>query len=970
MDKDREIAMLKRRLERETNARKHAETLLEEKALKLYQANSTLRALNETLEQKFVERTRELEDSEQRYRQIVENATDIIYRADAKGYFTYVNQTGITQLGYSQEEIIGRHFVEFVRPDYVERVEAFYRKCREERQMTSYLQFPILTKSGETIWLAQNVQFILHEGQIVEAAAVARDFTKRKMAEDALKTTQLRLTSLISNLQSGILVEDENRRVVLTNDLFCKQFDIPVSPEALIGVDCSDYAERSKQLFRDPEAFVQNVENLLSEKQIKVNEEIEMAGGKILLRDYIPILGEGMYLGHLWQYRDVTEEKRTEEKLRRSEEKYRGIIEKMELGLLEVDNMGRIMRAYQRFCEMTGFSEAELLGKNANEVFIPSEFASTIKQQAVDRMRGKAGIYEIQIFKKDGSRMWVMISGAPIYNQWGKIIGTIGIHYDMSSQKKLQEELHDAKLKAEEAQEAEKQFLANMSHEIRTPLNAIIGMTHLLYDTNPSPDQSNYLDILKSSSEILRSLINDLLDISKIRAGRMEVHPKEFDLGGVLLTLQKTFQLKLDNKPVEVEAEIDPRLDTLVIGDDLLLNQILINLLGNAEKFTAEGKIGIRAIQKNKVGRNIIVHFEVFDTGIGIPAHKLDLIFQSFRQVDGDIKRRYGGTGLGLSIVKNLVEIQGGEIKVESVLGQGTVFHFDLEYADTCIKTTGKGKEHKNVHADFEGHSKVLIVEDNSMNRRYLSTLLNKWNVQNKMAVNGRVGVEMAQHEQFDLIFMDIQMPEMDGYEASINIRSTANLNQQTPIVALTASAMLSRKDKAFKVGMNDYVSKPFTPEQILPVLERFLGMNKNGQAPMAEIAEEPLVEPAKADSFASPKLDTERLNDLYGDDHEYAFDMFDAFSENMREEYPKLHPLFEQKDWESLSKLAHKLKPVFPMVGLTELEADFQDLENMAKADSNELDVEKIIQVIDSKLEIGMPLVSAELERLRELVG
>lgn len=952
---------MNRRLQREISSRKQAEAILEQKALELYRANDELRSLNEGLAQKIAERTSALEDSELRYRQIVENATDIIYRADAQGYFTYANQTASARLGYSQAEIIGRHFIEFVHPDWQQEVEAFYKKCRDERQMSSYLQFPVLTKTGELIWLEQNVQFILHEGEIVEAASVARDFTKRKMAEEALKNTQSRLTSLIANLQSGILVEDETRHIVLTNQLFCDQFGIEAPPEALIGADCSASAEHTKHLFKDPEAFVKAIEELLENREIKVKDELEMADGRTLLRDYIPIFAEGKYLGHLWQYRDVTEEKRAEEKLRRSEEKYRGIIENMELGLMEVDNMGRIMRAYHHFCEMTGYSEQELLGKKANDVFLPPEFAAVMKQQAMDRMKGQAGVYEIQLFKKDGSRIWVMISGAPIYNQWGKIIGTIGIHYDVSAQRRLQQELFEARLRAEEAQEAEKQFLANMSHEIRTPLNAIIGMTHLLYDTAPTPDQQHFLDILKSSSEILRALINDLLDLSKMRAGKLEVHPKEFDLAGLVRTIQKTFQIKLDSRPVEVEAEIDPRLDTLLLGDDLLLNQVLLNLMGNAEKFTAKGKIGLRVQQQSRQGSAVAVRFEVFDTGIGIPPNKLDLIFQSFRQVDGDIKRRYGGTGLGLSIVKNLVELQGSEIMVDSTEGQGTVFHFVLVYKDTGIKTSGVAEVYQSAKADYAGQCKVLVVEDNSMNRRYLSSLLKRWNIEHDMAVNGREGVEMAQLQRYDLIFMDIQMPELDGYEASIAIRSAANPNQRTPIVALTASAMLSKKDKAYQAGMDDYVSKPFTPEQILTVLEKFVKIAADTTVPTEDFLTE------NTGIFSGAKgLDAAQLHDLYADDHEYALDMFDAFLEKMQDEYQMLRPLFEKKDWPALSKLAHKLKPSFPMVGLSWLEADFQKLETEATAGANDQDIELIINQIEKMIAVGIPLVKAEMERLR----
>lgn len=965
MELQKEIDLLKRRLQREINSKKQAEAILEQKALELYRANEELRNLNESLEQKITERTKELEDSELRYRQIVENATDIIYRADARGYFTYINQTASVRLGYTQEELMGMHFTELVRPDWRDRVKGYYKKLRDEAQLSSYMQLPILTKSGETIWLAQNVQFILHDGVIVEAAAVARDFTKRKLAEDELKFTQLRLTSLIANLQTGILVEDENRKIVLANERFCEKFQIPLHPDMLIGADCSNSAEESKHLFRDTEEFVDRIHELLEKRETVVGEELRMANGRLLSRDYIPIFAEGKYMGHLWQYRDITEEKQAADKLRFSEEKYRGIIENMELGLLEVDNLGRIAKAYHHFCDMVGYTEAELVGKKANDVMLPNEFLPVMKQQAIDRMKGKAGVYEIQLIKKDGSRIWVMISGAPIYNQWGKVIGTIGIHYDVTAQKRLQQELFEARLRAEEAQEAEKQFLANMSHEIRTPLNAIIGMTHLMYDTSPNNDQMNYLDVLKYSSEILRSLINDLLDISKIKAGKMEAQQKEFDLAGLVRTLQKTFQLKLDSKPVKVEADIDPRLDSMLVGDDLLLNQVLMNLLGNAEKFTAHGKIGVRVARKSKQGSQVCVRFEVFDTGIGIPDSKLDLIFQSFRQVDGDIQRRYGGTGLGLSIVKNLVELQGGKIWVESVEGQGSVFIFEINFTDTGRKIVSEATSHRFVSADYSGHHRVLIVEDNSMNRRYLSSLLKKWNVDFEMAVNGREGVEMAHAEPFDLIFMDIQMPELDGYEATIAIRSSTNPNCTTPIVALTASAMLSRKDKAYQAGMNDYVSKPFTPEQIHGVLEKFLKYKgvehvagKNQSA-----ASEPQIE---EDETLNDKLDTSYLNELYGDDREYALEMFDAFLEKMNEEFPLLHQYVGKKEWEATSRLAHKLKPTFPMVGLTWMEPIFKELESVAATGATEETVNNLLKQIDEQVAAGMPLVNAEIERLR----
>jgi signal transduction histidine kinase/CheY-like chemotaxis protein len=591
-----------------------------------------------------------------------------------------------------------------------------------------------------------------------------------------------------------------------------------------------------------------------------------------------------------------------------------------------------------------------------------------MKRQAIDRMKGKAGIYEVQMFKKDGSRMWVMISGAPIYNKWGAVVGTIGIHYDVTKQKQLQQELFEARLRAESAQEAEKQFLANMSHEIRTPLNAIIGMTHLLFDTKPSTEQQNYLEVLKSSSVILQSLINDLLDISKIKAGKMEVHPKEFDLAGLVRTIQKTFQIKLENKPVEVGAEIDHHLNTIFIGDDLMLNQILLNLLGNAEKFTPEGKIGIRVTQKERVANEVTIQFEVYDTGIGIPKDKIDLIFQSFRQVDGDIKRRFGGTGLGLSIVKNLVELQGGTLSVDSQEGTGTIFTFLLTYKDTGLMPVKSVAVPKAFDSFCAHECKVLVVEDNSMNRRYLGSLLDKWGILYDVAINGKEGFEMAQLHPYSLIFMDIQMPIMDGYEAAIAIRSTVNPNQETPILALTASAMLSRKDKAFQVGMNGYVSKPFTPEQLLETLAQFIQLQKINDPASSETVE--LAAQEKDGEFAfSPDLDAERLHDLYGSDAEYALDMFDAFFEKIEKEYPQLAVLLQKGELAALSKMAHKLKPTFPMVGLTSMERYFQQLEDEAQDPSAQPAlIQSIFNDIDQKLAEVLPLAETERARLRSL--
>lgn len=653
--------------------------------------------------------------------------------------------------------------------------------------------------------------------------------------------------------------------------------------------------------------------------------------------------------------RNITKQRQFENELQQSEERYRGIIENMELGLMEVDLEGMIIKPYPRFCEMVGYSFTELTGQSAVKMLLPNDkYLSVLKQQSEDRTKGKAGIYEIQLRKKNGDLIWVLISGAPIMDSDGTITSTMGIHYDISKQKKLQQDLELAKLIAEDAQEAEKQFLANMSHEIRTPLNAIIGMSHLLYDTEPSEEQMEYLSVLKSSSDLLHQLISDVLDLSKIRARKLEVQEKEFDLRGIIKSLEKNFQLKLEGRPIELTAFVGQGLNNLMIGDDLLLNQILLNILGNATKFTTEGHIHIHVNLIAIKGQEKTFEFRVSDTGIGIPEEKLDLIFQSFRQVDGDTRRKFGGTGLGLTITKQLVDLQNGKIAVESELGEGSTFIVQLVFKDTGRKIEVKQRKNYKVFNQQNATKKILVVEDNYMNRKYISTLLRKWNYAFKMAHNGKEAVEMAMKEKFDVIIMDVQMPIMDGYEATIAIRNQTNPNQYTSIIALTASALLSQKTKAFDVGMTDYISKPFKPDTLIEKL-RFLN------DPLMD-----LPSPITKDSFVfNEKLDVAYLNEIYEGDLEYAADMFETFLNVTLPEIYSIGTFIEKEDWKGARTLSHKCKPAFSMVGLTDLYKKTEDIEKQIKTTPDKTKIAPKYHHLIQELKGFLPVLKEDLNNM-----
>ena len=804
-------------------------------------------------------------------------------------------------------------------------------------------------KQAETI-LEEKARELYQSNQ---ALAVLNNSLEKtvELRTEALARAESRLRTLIMNLGAGVLVEDENRKLLLANLEFCSIFQVPIPPEYLVGADCAEAAQQSKSMFLDPEGFIARIESLLEEKEPYFSEALELLDGRILERDYLPIWVDNQYWGHMWKYRDVTDVRETENAIRRSEEKYRGIIENMELGLMEVDTAGIIVRPYPRFCAMVGYQTEELIGQEAIEALLPQEYIAILQRQDADRMEGKAGVYEVELMKKNGERIWVLISGAPIIDHHGEVSGSIGIHYDITRQKKLQIELEEARRRAEEAQEAEKQFLANMSHEIRTPLNAIIGMTHLLYDTQPNPEQLEYLQVLQHSSDLMRRIINDVLDLAKIRSGKFEISARPFDLRGLVQSIVKSVAFRLEGRPLKISIDMDTRFNRMVLGDDLLLNQILHNLIGNAEKFTEKGQIKVKVSLKSADDQRQLVAFCISDTGIGIPLDRQSIIFQSFRQVDGDIKRRYGGTGLGLAITQQLVQLQGGQIWVKSKVGKGSKFYFTIPYERTALPIEEREIYRINVEERPQMDLPVLVVEDNAMNRKYVSALLKKWQVDFQMAVNGKEAVQKTAETPYSLILMDIQMPEMDGYEATIIIRNTAGPNQDTPIIALTASALTAQRDKALKVGMNDYLSKPFKPEQLmqkmkLPVTEKI------GEA-------------AKEISYTFDKLfNQQHLWDLYQGDLEYAHQMFGGFLDHTVPGLQSLEKAIQSQNWMETGRLAHKVKPSFSMVGLPEYSDRMEALEHAAKA-SEAVTVLRLWSALATEMPILVQKVASEHGRL-----
>lgn len=928
-----EVLRLRKRIARERRAREEAERLLEERALQLYYANERLKALNEDLAGEVRRKTAELERQKERYQMLVDTAQDIIFVLSTDGYFRYVNPIGQHIIGYNEDQLKEIHFTDLIRVDHHERVLQFYLEQIEKKNIKSYLEFPVISQDGREIWVGQNVSLQIIDNEVLEITAIARDISDRINKEKEISELNLRLTTILSNLQEGILLENENREIVLVNEEFCRLFNIPAPPQALIGTDCSRSAEQVKHLFAQPIEFVEQVEVLLKNREVVSNTYLELHDGRILERDFIPIYDGDHYIGHLWRYDDVTEQKKIEVKIRKSEEKYRGIIENMDLGLMEVDRNGIIVRPYPKFCEMTGYQEEELIGKVADEVFLPDHFRQKMEEQDEQRKEGRSGVYEIQIKNKKGKLIWVMIGGAPYYDEFGNMIGSVGIHYDITHQKELQQELEAARLEAERARDTEKDFLANMSHEIRNPINSVVGMTNLLFDTSLDSEQKEYLTNIKYSSDILLSLISDILDLSKITDGKMEPDLQPVDVEELVQSIAQTTEFRLRNSTVSFVLNYDPAIPKYLVSDETFLNQILMNLIGNAVKFTHEGRITLNADLAEEVDNNIRVIFSVEDTGVGIATDQLENIFERFNQAGKATAGKYGGTGLGLPITKKLVELLNGCIKVQSSKGKGTCFCFQIAFPKVDERTLKTDKVVKWEPAQLHQSLNILIVEDNAVNRLYLERTLSKWGYTFDSAQNGKEALQLLQHHKYDLILMDIRMPEMDGYETTIRLRNNkTNPNADIPVIALTASALIDEKEKALDAGMNHHLTKPFTREQLLHAMAHFFGK----------------VAARKHTDHSTLNFSSEDLMKLYDGDVEHAQMVFEIFLEETPGKFAAMAKAREEADWETLGGLAHQIKPHFKMVGQPEIAIQIEQIEMLCRREFTDAgQVEKIFSAL-----------------------
>lgn len=586
------------------------------------------------------------------------------------------------------------------------------------------------------------------------------------------------------------------------------------------------------------------------------------------------------------------------------------------------DKHGKFLLVNEAVSELFHLTQEQILLEgiiNPSDFKLDEELNKQVDKKVIET--AETIEYEESILFKGGEEKWYHTTKKPLPEKEG-IVNILGISVDITDRKKHSDELIKAK-------QTKEQFLANMSHEIRTPINGIVGMVNLLEEIPASEEQKKYLHAIKTSSNNLQVIINDILDLSAIESGNIRFERIGFNLKSFFNTLISSFSYAAKQKGLSITLNLDPYIDDIVIGDPVRLNQVISNLIGNAVKFTKRGYVKVYALKISEEDKRGSFQFIIDDSGIGIPDHKIQKVFENFEQGDVAINRKYGGTGLGLAIVKQLVEVQDGSIDVQSKPGRGTKFTVNLKFdigSEEDIdesKPTVSSYESSDKKLDLSKH-KLLLVEDNDVNILYTRKILQNWNSIPDEAKNGLIALEMLKENDYDLILMDVRMPIMDGFEATKFIRANFNPpKSNTPIIALTANAIKGDDEKCIQAGMNDYLSKPFQPE----TLKNKIISNMDLEGFTNKITSRP-----KPDNNPNKVIDLNYLREMSDNDIDFITDMVKSFINQSPKDIENIWFHFNKNEFDAVANLVHKIKPSITFMGIHQLKDLILEIEDNAR--------------------------------------
>jgi PAS domain S-box-containing protein len=758
----------------------------------------------------FRKKSADLEAKTTRFEELLNLSTvspEIHCILDHTGKILFINDAVETILEYSAEEATGLNMWEFCFEEDKTHLLTLLENGLRSKSKEFSVDFRIVSKTGIIRWLSWNM--VVKNGRWY---TYGRDITESKRVESEL----MKLSFVASKVDNAIVINNANNHVTWVNAAFEKITGFTLEDlkgkrlgDLIVGpkTDLELLAKAREMISRNQSFTV----DLLAYKKDQTPIWLSIYNTVVLNEDAEVDIEVEIII-------DITEKKKAEEEV----QLLSLVASQTDTGVNITDSDGNTTWMNQSLEKLTGYSLSEVQGERLGNLISNDETQRDLIDQSRDKAKNNESYsIEVKAITKEAKPLWLCVSNTPVVDEKGKVIRQIDLITDITQRKQVERELVESKEQALQLSEAKEMFLSVMSHEIRTPLNAVIGMTHLLLDNDPKVSQIDDLNILKFSAENLLNIINDILDFTKIETGNLTLECLPMDIKSLAADIISSLQINATKKGNRLELSSSNVPDS-VLGDKTRIYQVLMNLLGNAIKFTNNGTVHLNIELLKETETNFEIRFEVSDTGIGIPEDKLSYIFESFTQAKTDISRKYGGTGLGLAITKKLLKLYSSEISVESIEGKGTTFSFSVNFDKVSSNALVAMASQDN--ASFIGKT-ILVVDDNEINILIAKRILSKMGFVVEFANNGHEAIQKVVDAQYDLIFMDIKMPGIDGYETTNIIRELdGDYFKTVPIIALTASTLQDEHVKFKASGMNGHVLKPFKPEEIkAAIYQQFL---------------------------------------------------------------------------------------------------------------------------------------------------
>lgn len=813
-----------------------------------------------------------------------------------------------------------------VHPDDVSLLQHQDKQYRSKEIDHHITEYRIKDKYGKYKWILDRgvVTDKDADGFPLKIFGTHTDITKLKETEEEFNKQRNFYESILNSIPTDIAVFDASHKYLFVNPIGIKDDELR---KWIIGKTDEEYCEyKNKNLDIALERRTIFNKVIESKKQLSWEETLIRPDGKAEyhLRNLFPVLNKENEVKLVIGFGlNITDRKQIEDKLLLNEKRYRDLFNYSQALICTHDLEGKLLSVNPAICSIIGYTSEELIGRNIKE-FVPQDKISQFDEQYLQNVltTGKAeGVFII--ICKNGEHIYLLYQNYMV-EETSRTPYIIGFSQDITNRIKAERELIKAKEETERASRVKEVFLANISHEIRTPMNGILGIGGLLYKTNLNPKQEEYTKLILESADNLLHIVNDVLDFTKIESGKIELESIPFLLEEKISNTLKTFIFKIEEKGLELIFDNQVPIETILVGDPFRLGQVLNNLISNALKFTESGRIIVSAVQLNELGNSPVFEFKVSDTGIGISPENLANIFDEFVQASSETSRKYGGTGLGLTITKNLIEMQGGSIKAESVLNKGTCFTIRIPYqiGESSMLTNSK----EEVAFTQIDKKRILVAEDVIINQIIVKQILEEWGHEVVLVSNGQEAFDAHKKKDFDLILMDIHMPEVDGYEATQLIRHMGDtIKAAVPIVALTANAFKKETDRFAEAGFNDYITKPFTEAGLYDCIKKQLQLNSH-------------IDFTKKIKKNSGSINSEKLYDLSAlqgidqDDISFLKEIVLVFIKNTNLDIINLLKAIEVKQANEIYLLAHKMKSSIYSLGIKQAYKTVESIEFYAK--------------------------------------